>query len=78
MKVKIPLTPNHGGFDWNVGEVEISDYCPKCGKRRGKPFQAVSFDGSRSVACDGWRNPCGHIDYYEDVVQEAKKLRRNK
>lgn len=23
------------------------------------------------LACDGWTNPCGHIDFYADVRAEA-------
>ena len=39
----------------------------------GKLFRIISWDGSRRVECDGWINPCGHIDHYSTVRREAKK-----
>lgn len=76
MKVEIPITPAHGGFDFNVRQVEISDKCPVCGGQRGKPFRTKSYDGSRWVSCDGWLNSCGHTDKYEAVMQEAIALKK--
>lgn len=73
MIVEIPLIEQHEGLSLNVGKVEISDFCPKCGRLRGKVYRTRSYDGSRFVVCDGWINPCGHIDIYKDCVQEAKK-----
>ena len=45
--------------------------CPTCGGPRGQVRPAISYDGSRRLACDGWTNPCGHIDFYADVRAEA-------
>jgi hypothetical protein len=45
--------------------------CPTCGGPRGGARPSVSYDGSRRLVCDGWTNPCGHIDYYADVRREA-------
>lgn len=51
------------GLFWN---------CPVCGKPRGDILNNVrSYDGSRILYCDGWYNPCGHIDKYAAVRQEA-------
>lgn len=73
MYVKIPVCPNHYGFQGFVRKIKISAFCPKCGKPRGKVIHNMrSYDGSRFVICDGWTNPCGHIDYYEEVVKEFK------
>lgn len=33
----------------------------------------IPYDGSgRLAGIDGWRNPCGHIDYYDVVRSEAR------
>ncbi len=45
--------------------------CPVCGGPRGEPFPSFSYDGSRRLCCDGWINPCGHVDKYDDVRAEA-------
>lgn len=70
MIVEIPSCIEHEGF-FKV-KLRISPFCPKCGAGRGSKFRIRSYDGSRWVICDGWKNPCGHIDYYEDVRAEAK------
>jgi hypothetical protein len=40
---------------------------------RGQLVRGISYDGSRQLACDGWTNPCGHIDLYAAVRNEAKR-----
>ncbi len=72
MFVSIPFCVQHEGFQPCVRRIRISAFCPKCGQPRGKVFShnMRSYDGSRYVICDGWENPCGHIDKYEDVVNE--------
>lgn len=72
MFVKIPLVSEHDGFQACVKKIKISAFCPKCGQPRGKVFShnMRSYDGSRYVVCDGWKNPCGHTDYYSDVAKE--------
>lgn len=72
MFVRIPLEPVHEGFQFYVKKIRISAFCPKCGQPRGKVFShdMRSYDGSRYVICDGWKNPCGHVDYYCDVAKE--------
>lgn len=71
MKVTIPSTPKHQGFEWHLITIEIPDECPQCGGPRGKTYRTHSYDGSRRLTCDGWKNPCGHVDKYADVVVEA-------
>lgn len=41
--------------------------CIHCGGPRGELFRTVSYDGSRRLACDGWANPCGHVEKYSEV-----------
>ena len=72
MFVTIPMIEQHQGWIGNVKKIRISAICPKCGAPRGKVFShnMRSYDGSLWVTCDGWKNPCGHVDYYRDVAKE--------
>lgn len=76
MFVKIPIIEQHMGLDLYVREVEIAELCPVCGMPRGKNtiHNVRSYDGSRFVICDGWENPCGHIDKYSEVRKEALQI----
>ena len=69
--VTIPSRENHGGFLRTT--VELDWVCPQCGGPRGEVYQAESFGGSRKMICDKWTNPCGHIDWYQDVLKEARR-----
>jgi hypothetical protein len=51
--------------------VTVDWVCPHCKGPRGEPFKIPSYDGSRRMIVDGWKNPCGHVDKYADVVDEA-------
>lgn len=75
MKVTIPRIVEHAGFVGNLITVEISDNCPVCGGPRGELYQTHSYDGSRRLSCDGWKNPCGHVDRYADVILEAQQAK---
>ncbi len=68
-KVAVPKCVEHGGV--HKIEITLDWVCPKCGGPRGEPYRTLSFDGSRRLGCDGWINPCGHIDTYSDVRKEA-------
>jgi hypothetical protein len=67
--VTIPARTNHDGF--HSFNVTLEWICPQCGGPRGEIFRTISFDGSRRLACDGWLNPCKHIDKYSAVRAEA-------
>lgn len=67
--VKIPACEQHEGID--AMHVVLAWNCPVCGGPRGEPVESISYDGSRRLACDGWRNPCGHVDKYSAVRAEA-------
>lgn len=67
--VTIPSRDDHDGFYSMTVTLEWT--CPVCGGPRGEPFDTVSYDGSRRLHCDGWRNACGHVDKYADVRKEA-------
>lgn len=69
MIVTIPSRPRHEGM-YSV-TLEISDFCPKCGARRGiHKWPGLSYDGSRRLNVTQWTNECEHIDKYEDVFHE--------
>lgn len=72
MRVTIPSIREHSGMPSNLITVEIVKTCPKCGKERGRVFGGLSYDGSRRMNVDSWKNPCGHIDFYEDIIQEGR------
>lgn len=71
MTVTIPACEEHRGFYTRI--VTIADTCPVCGERRGDVFKIRSYDGSRWMIVDGWKNPCGHVDKYAAVREEAKR-----
>lgn len=74
--VTIPATREHNG--WAATTVTLIWECPVCGGPRGDVFKTVSYDGSRRLYCDGWRNPCGHVDSYAAVRREAGRERTNR
>jgi hypothetical protein len=67
--VTIPRCDEHDGF--HSVTVTLLWRCPRCGGPRGEVFRTISYDGSRRLGCDGWKNPCGHVDYYSAVRREA-------
>ena len=68
--VTIPALAQHEGYYKTA--VRLYWTCPQCGGPRGDIFSTLSYDGSRRLGCDGWKNPCGHVDGYSDVRGEAK------
>lgn len=57
-----------------VRTIEIADNCPKCGEKRGEPQGLNSCDDGAYYWVQIWNNPCGHKDYYVDVIREAAEL----
>ena len=75
MIVKIPTVTEHEGYPGYIGYYKIADTCPVCGAKRGiKRWKGLSYDGSRRLSVDCWRNECDHIDIYSDVVAEGKPI----
>lgn len=68
-QIQIPARPNHEGFYTVM--IWVNWICPVCGGPRGEIKQVASYDGSRRLICDGWSNPCGHVDKYQAVIKEA-------
>lgn len=57
---------------WGTKTIEIADTCPKCGGKRGEPYGYNFWEDGEWCWCNRWDNPCGHIDYYPDVIKEAE------
>ena len=73
--VTIPACAEHKGL-YTV-TVCLKWICPVCSGPRGPVHNVFSYDGSMRLSCDGWENPCGHVDKYSDVRREAEELREN-
>lgn len=54
-----------------IRTVTIAAVCPTCGGPRGVPYNHNFADDGAYLSCDRWDNPCGHIDYYNQVLIEA-------
>ncbi len=63
---------NNGFAGPVIKTVEISTACPTCGERRGKPFNHNFHEDGGWYSVDRWNNPCGHVDMYSAVLEEAK------
>jgi hypothetical protein len=72
MRVTVVERSKSTGGVLNTPEIEIADNCPKCGQPRGKPYGFNFWEDGTSHWCQCWQNPCGHIDYYDDVLKESK------
>jgi len=68
--VTIPATATHEGI--YAKRVVLKWNCPTCGEPRGEIHETISYDGSRRLNVNGWINPCGHIDKYDHVREEAR------
>lgn len=69
--VRVPTKSKHRGQRINTTTVALEWECPVCGEPRGEVHGGHSYDGSLPVVVSTWENPCGHIDKYSDVLQEA-------
>jgi hypothetical protein len=65
-----------GGDGWTYfpATIEIGDFCPECGKPRGKPYPYRFHEDGEWFTVDRWDNPCGHKDTYEDAWKESKQM----
>ncbi|PID45055.1 MAG: hypothetical protein CSB47_10450 [Proteobacteria bacterium] len=72
------------GGDCRVVEIEVSDFCPECGERRGELKEQTLFVKPRSRAVgvtgktlvfDQISNPCGHISWPHELIAEAEALK---
>lgn len=58
---------------WNVHTVavNISKKCPVCGGPRGEPTWHRFCEDGEWLTVNVWKNACGHVDLYKDVLIEA-------
>jgi len=50
--------------------VTISKSCPVCGEMRGQPRMERFHEWGMFYSVSMWRNDCGHVDNYADVLLE--------
>jgi len=74
--VTIPAGREHQGY-YSL-TVKLYWTCPTCGGPRGEIGTGFSYDGSRRLVVNVWENPCGHVDYYPNVREEAAHNGLNK
>ncbi|MCP1647255.1 hypothetical protein J2T49_001770 [Pseudomonas nitroreducens] len=63
--VTIPACTEHNGL--HAMTITVPWYCRVCGEPRGEPIAGISFDGSRQLHVHTWRNPCGHVEKYNEI-----------
>lgn len=61
-------------IDQVLTTVEIADTCPCCGGKRGKPHLERFCEDGEWYSVSVWSNPCGHVDKYGAVIEEARNL----
>jgi hypothetical protein len=54
-----------------IRTVTLEWVCPICGVPRGEPRPHNFVEDGGYLTCDTWQNPCGHVDMYDDVLQES-------
>jgi len=54
-----------------IRDVEIPGHCPVCGGPRGEPEGHNFVENGRGYHIHTWTNPCGHVDTYSAVLEEA-------
>ncbi len=67
--IVIPGCAEHAGL-FSV-HLTVPWVCMHCGGPRGEPYKGLSYDGSRRLAVDCWKNPCGHSETYAELRKHA-------
>ena len=57
-----------------IRAVTVDWTCPVCGGPRGEPRGYNFYEDGDTYHCHRWDNPCGHVDLYEIVINEAQRL----
>ncbi len=63
------------GWTYYPKTIEISDNCPVCGEKRGKPKYYRFHEDGQWFTVNTWKNPCGHTDYYKQCLEEANRIK---
>ncbi|MFJ5038023.1 hypothetical protein [Streptomyces parvulus] len=75
MTVRVPdYGPQRGYEGVRIVDVEVSARCPQCGGPRGPKVEHRFRRDGEYFTCDRWMNPCGHVDQYDAVLEEARLL----
>lgn len=62
----------HGLTRVATRKITIPATCPQCGGPRGEPRGMNQCEDGVFYWTQVWDNPCGHVDYYADVIAEAQ------
>jgi hypothetical protein len=65
------LDRGRDGWSMNLVTITISDQCAVCCGPRGTPVKRAFFEDGESYSVDCWMNPCGHLDSFAAVIEEA-------
>lgn len=60
------------GWHMHIESVTVDWFCPVCGGPRGEPRGHNFHEDGEWFFCHQWVNPCGHVDLYPQVAEEAK------
>ena len=74
-QVVIPVCHAHKGKHSVL--VTLQWRCPACGGPRGEIRQGCSLDGAKTLPVNDWENPCGHLDVFYALREEAAGNGRN-
>ncbi|GGQ49498.1 hypothetical protein GCM10010250_21260 [Streptomyces althioticus] len=67
------LCAQDGVIGVRVATVEISARCQVCGGPRGEVREYRTTRDGEELVSDVWGNPCGHVDFDEAVLEEARR-----
>ena len=67
--------PSWCGYYPHVVQVTVLWICPVCHEARGEPTSSPFFSDGMHFDAETWKNGCGHIDKYNDVLKEAERLK---
>lgn len=73
MTVKVRDRRLESNYDYgpHFKTIEIRNVCPRCGGPRGEvEIMRFAEDGD-FFWVNTWKNPCGHVDTYAEVLQES-------
>ncbi|MFI6296755.1 hypothetical protein ACIBEJ_34555 [Nonomuraea sp. NPDC050790] len=61
-------------FKPQVVTITVPAICTVCGGPRGEVREHQAAVNDHPYIVDVWDNACGHVDMYEDVIQEARAI----
>jgi hypothetical protein len=52
-----------------IREIEVEWKCPVCNETMGETKEHVFYENGDTHVCDVWKNKCGHVVKYEDLLK---------